>query len=218
MRKRTSKANRLKTIAAEQFRTLRTNIQFSSLGNEIKSIVITSSMPGEGKSIVTSNLAVTIANTGKKVIIVDCDLRKPTIHKKFSLPNLIGLTNILVQDRNKLETITAANYPNLFILTSGPIPPNPSELLGSNNMRELLNELINTYDIVLLDSPPVLYITDTQILSAIAQGTILVTAYGKSEKAAVLSAKENIQKVGGKILGVVINKMPIKKNDTYYEY
>lgn len=205
-------------MAAEQFRTLRTNIQFSSLGNKIKSIVITSSMPGEGKSIVTANLAVTMANAGKKVIIVDCDLRKPTIHKKFSLPNLIGLTNILVQDRNKHETITAANYPNLFILTSGPIPPNPSELLGSNNMRELLNELINTYDIVLLDSPPVLYITDTQILSAIAQGTILVTSYGKSEKAAVLSAKENIQKVGGKILGVVINKMPVKKNNTYYEY
>jgi capsular exopolysaccharide synthesis family protein len=207
-----------KAQVAEQFRTLRTNIRYSSLGNEIKSIVVTSSMPDEGKSTIISNLAVAMANAGKRVIIVDCDLRKPTIHKRFSISNSQGLTNILVQDKKKTEIMIVTDVPNLYIIPSGPIPPNPSELLGSMAMKDTLEELTRTFDMVLIDTPPVLNISDAQILSALSQGTIIVASYGKSEKKALLSAKENIEKVGGKILGVVINKIPEKHNDIYGNY
>jgi capsular exopolysaccharide synthesis family protein len=209
---------KLKSQVSEQFRTLRTNIRFSSLGNEIKSIVITSSLPGEGKSTIISNLAVAMAKSGKRVIIVDCDLRKPTIHKKFLQSNSQGLTNILVQDKKILEVINTTNVPNLYIIPSGPIPPNPSELIGSKNMKDILNELNKLFDVVLIDTPPVLYISDAQILSALSQGTIIVSSYGKSEKNQLLNAKENIEKVGGKILGVVINKIPEKYNGDYKNY
>jgi capsular exopolysaccharide synthesis family protein len=207
-----------KAQVAEQFRTLRTNIRYSSLGNEIKSIVVTSSMPDEGKSTIISNLAVAMANAGKRVIIVDCDLRKPTIHKRFSISNSQGLTNILVQDKKKTEIMIVTDIPNLYIIPSGPIPPNPSELLGSMAMKDTLEELTRIFDMVLIDTPPVLNISDAQILSALSQGTIIVASYGKSEKKALLNAKENIEKVGGKILGVVINKIPQKHNDSYGNY
>jgi capsular exopolysaccharide synthesis family protein len=207
-----------KAQVAEQFRTLRTNIRYSSLGNEIKSIVVTSSMPNEGKSTIISNLAVAMANAGKRVIIVDCDLRKPTIHKRFSISNSQGLTNILVQDKKKTEIMIVTDVPNLYIIPSGPIPPNPSELLGSMAMKDTLEELTRIFDMVLIDTPPVLNISDAQILSALSQGTIIVASYGKSEKKTLLNAKENIEKVGGKILGVVINKIPQKHNDSYGNY
>ena len=210
--------NNLKSQVAEQFRSLRTNIEFSFVGYEIKSIVVTSSLPGEGKSTIVSNLAVTMASSGKRVVIVDCDLRKPTIHKMFSMSNSKGLTNILVQNREIEESVITTNIPNLYVIPSGPLPPNPSELLGSKNMKEILNELTNSFDMVLIDTPPVLYISDAQILSALSQGTIIVISYGKSEKIALLNAKEKIEKVGGKILGVVINKIPDISNGSYSDY
>lgn len=218
MQKKTAAIKKLKSQISEQFRTLRTNIRFSSLGDEIKSIIVTSSLPGEGKSTVISNLALAMASSGKKVVIMDCDFRKPNIHKRFSLSNSKGLTNILVQDKKLEEIIIATDVTNLYVLTSGPIPPNPSELLGSNNMKTILNDLINIFDIVLIDTPPILTITDAQILSALSQGTIIVSSYGKTEKNELLSAKENIDKVGGKILGVVINKIPEKNNGQYGDY
>ncbi|MBU3110767.1 CpsD/CapB family tyrosine-protein kinase [Clostridium lacusfryxellense] len=209
---------KLKNQVAEQFRSLRTNIVFSFLGDEIKSIVVTSSLSGEGKSTIVSNLAVTLASSGKRVVIVDCDLRKPTIHKKFLLSNSKGLTNILIKDGKIEDILIASNVPNLFVLPSGPIPPNPSELLGSKNMKEILDELTNGFDIVLIDSPPVLYVSDAQILSVLSQGIIIVTSYGKSDKNALANAKEKIEKVGGKILGVVINGIPDIYNGRNYDY
>ena len=207
--------NNLKSQVAEQFRSLRTNIEFSFVGYEIKSIVVTSSLPGEGKSTIVSNLAVTMASSGKRVVIVDCDLRKPTIHKMFSMSNSKGLTNILVQNREIEESVITTNIPNLYVIPSGPLPPNPSELLGGKNMKEILNELTNSFDMVLIDTPPILYLSDAQILSALSEGIIIVTAYGKSEKNVLLSAKDKIEKVGGKILGVVINKIPDIYNSNY---
>ena len=212
------KGNSLKNQVAEQFRGLRTNIIFSSLGNEIKNIVVTSSLPGEGKSTIVSNLAVTMANSGKRVVIVDCDLRNPTIHKKFLLSNSKGLTNILIQDGKIEDIVITTNVPNLYVIPSGPLPQNPSELLSSKDMKEVLNELTNSFDMVLIDSPPVLYISDAQILSALSQGIIIVTSYGKSDKNALLSAKEKIEKVGGKILGVVINRIPDIYDSNYCDY
>lgn len=204
-----------KSMAAEAFRTLRTNIQYSSLDNALRSIVVTSTGSGEGKSTVVANLAITIAQSGKKVIIVDCDLRKPTIHKKVGVPNTEGLTNVLVQDKKIEECIVATKVSNLYALTSGPTPPNPAELLGSKKLKHILNELSKVFDMVILDAPPVIAVTDAQILSTIVEGVLLVSSYGHTEKLGLLKSKELLDKVGAKILGVVMNKVP-EKSDSYY--
>jgi capsular exopolysaccharide synthesis family protein len=206
-----------KSLAAEAYRTLRTNIQFSSLDEEIKTIAVTSTQPGEGKSTVISNLAITTAHSGKKVLLIDCDLRKPTIHKKFGVSNQEGLTNLLAKEKSLEEVIKTTNISNFYLLTSGPIPPNPAELLGSKKMKSLLKELDEIFDMVFIDSPPVLAVTDAQILASQCSGVIFVTGYGQSEKQAVVRAKELIDKVGGKILGVVINKIPAQTK-SYYTY
>lgn len=205
-----------KSAAAEAFRTLRTNIQFSSLDEELKTIVVTSTQPGEGKSTVISNLAVTMAQAGKKVLLMDCDLRKPTIHKNLGISNQDGLTSLLSKEKGLDEVIKASNIPNFYVLTSGPIPPNPAELLGSKKLRALIRELGEVFDLILLDAPPVLAVTDAQVLSTFCSGVVFVAGYGEAEKHAVVRAKELIDKVGGKILGVVINKVPSKSKSYYY--
>lgn len=204
-----------KSRAAEAYRTLRTNIQFSSLDENVKTIVVTSSGPGEGKSTVMSNLAVTMAQSGKRVLLLDCDLRKPTIHKKFGIPNSEGLTNILGQSKKIEECIYPTSIENLFVLTSGPTPPNPAELLGTKRMLALISNLKDTFDIILIDAPPVLAVTDAQILSTLSDGVLLLASYGHTEKAALMKAKELLNKVGSKILGVVFNKVP-EDSDRYY--
>jgi len=209
---------KLKAQIEEQFRTLRTNIKFSSAGGEINIIAITSCSPGEGKSTITSNLAAMMAKGGKKVVIVDCDLRKPTIHRKFSMSNFRGLTDILVQDKEIEDVVTDTRVSNLCVIPSGPLPPNPSELLGSKITKEVFKELSEEFDMVLIDTPPVLYVSDAQIISSIAQGTILVASYGKTEKKDLAAAKEIIEKAGGKILGVVINKIQNEYNEGYDYY
>ena len=209
-----------KSRSAEAFRTLRTNIQFSSLDNELESIVVTSSGSGEGKSTVMSNLAITMAESGKKIILVDCDLRKPSIHKKMGVTNSVGLTNILVQNVLKEDCIAVSPIKNLYILTSGPVPPNPAELLGTKKMRDFIEELKREFDMVLIDAPPVLAVTDAQILSTIADGVILVASYGEAQKNALVDAKQLIDKVGGKVIGIVFNKVPEAAsgyNGKYYE-
>jgi capsular exopolysaccharide synthesis family protein len=205
-----------KSHAAEAFRTLRTNIQFSSLDNEIKAIVVTSTQPGEGKSTVISNLAVTMAQSGKKVLLIDCDLRKPSVHKKLGMSNQDGLTSLLAKEKNLEEVVQPTNINNFYVLTSGPIPPNPAELLGSKRMKSFIVELQGYFDMILLDAPPVLAVTDAQILSTLCNGVMLVAEYGQAEKHAVIRAKEAIDKVGGKILGLVINKVPSNSKSYYY--
>jgi capsular exopolysaccharide synthesis family protein len=207
-----------KSRTAEAFRTLRTNIQFSSLDTEIKCIVVTSSGSGEGKSTVMSNLAITMAESGKKVILIDCDLRKPSIHKKLGVTNSIGLTNMLVQGVKKEECIFKTSVNNLFVLTSGPIPPNPAELLGTKKMLNLIENLKEEFELVLIDAPPVLAVTDAQILSTIADGVIFVASYGEAQKNALIDAKHLIDKVGGKIIGIVFNKVPENVHGYYGKY
>ncbi|OPJ61657.1 CpsD/CapB family tyrosine-protein kinase [Clostridium oryzae] len=206
-----------KSTAAEAFRTLRTNIQFSSFDEELDTIVITSTQPGEGKSTVATNLAVVMAHSGKKVLLMDCDLRKPTVHKKLGLSNKEGLSNLLSKEKKLDEVIKASDVENFYVLTTGPIPPNPSELLESNKFRNFLKEISSVFDIVLLDAPPVLAVTDAQILASFCNGVVFVAGYGQAEKKAIVRAKELIEKVSGKILGVVINKVPNTK-DSYYYY
>jgi protein-tyrosine kinase len=166
---------------SEQYRTIRTNIQFSSVDESIQSLLITSSGPGEGKSTTVANLAIVFAQQGKKVLLIDADLRKPTVHYTFQLNNHIGLTNVLTKQSTIDFSVNKTDIENLFVMSSGPIPPNPAELLGSKAMDEFLEVSLQQFDMVIFDTPPVLAVTDAQILANKCNGTILVVNSGKTE-------------------------------------
>ena len=162
-----------KSISAEAYRTLRTNIQYSAFDKKIKSIVLTSSEPGEGKSTTAGNIAISFAQANKKTIMIDCDLRKPSLHRKFKISNMIGLSDILI-GKEKIDDALHEYSEYLDILPSGKLPPNPSEMLGSNAMERLIRELEQRYDILILDTAPLQAVTDAQILSTKVDGTILI--------------------------------------------
>lgn len=212
-----------KSPTSEAYRTLRTNIQFSSIDKEIKTIAITSSTPSEGKSTIASNLAYIMGQGDKKVLLIDCDMRKPSLHKVFKIGNYNGLTNVLMGDK-PLEDIVYKNnsLTNLSILTSGPIPPNPAELLGSKRMRKFLKEVNHEYDIIILDTPPVGLVTDSAVLSTMVDGVILVAAVGHADIGIVKGAKQLLDKVDANIIGVILNKVPVKGryyyNQNYLQY
>jgi capsular exopolysaccharide synthesis family protein len=204
-----------KSPTAEAYRTLRTNLQFSSVDKDIKSIVVTSSGASEGKSTTASNIAASFVQMGKKVIILDCDFRKPRIHKIFGISNRSGMTNIISEKTTPSDYVT--KFDNLYVLPSGPIPPNPSEMLGSERMKSIIKELEDQYDYVIIDSPPISFVTDAALLSSFADGTILVVASGQTDTRSAASAKEALEKVEANILGVVLTKIPLKGNG-YYKY
>ncbi|AAK80980.1 capsular exopolysaccharide synthesis family protein [Clostridium acetobutylicum] len=205
-----------KSPVAESYRTLRSNIQFSSFDEEIRVILVTSSGPGEGKSTTAANLALAMAETGNQVLIVDCDLRKPSIHKKFKLSNSSGLSNIIA-GQAKFED--SAHYFNkkLCVLTSGKIPPNPAEMLASHKMKEFLNESKGVFKYIILDTPPIIAVTDPQILSTMVDGVILVVSSGVAEIEAAKRAKELLENVNANILGTVLNKVKVGSRG-YYSY
>lgn len=206
------------SVVAEQFRTIRTNIQFSMVDNDLKSLSITSAGPGAGKSTISANLAVSFANEGKKVLLVDTDMRKPTVHKTFRLPNHDGLTTLLTDKTAVLSSIIhRLETENLFVLTSGVIPPNPAELLGSNRMIQLKKELEDLFDLVIFDLPPVIAVTDAQIMASKTDGTIFVINKGGADKEMVLKSKELLDKVQANVLGAVFNRVETKNNH-YYAY
>nr|WP_066451302.1 CpsD/CapB family tyrosine-protein kinase [Cytobacillus gottheilii] len=207
-----------KSPIAEQYRTIRTNIQFSAIDEEIRTILVTSSGPGEGKSTTVANLAVVFAQQGKRVLLVDADLRKPTVHYTFNTLNTTGLTNVLTNQMSLMEAVKANDEKNLYILPCGPIPPNPSELLGSKAMTRVIAEALNEFDIILFDTPPVLAVTDAQILANKCEGTIIVVGSGKTEKEQLLKSKELLTAAQAKILGVVLNNKKMKDTDNYYYY
>nr|WP_090856949.1 CpsD/CapB family tyrosine-protein kinase [Litchfieldia salsa] len=207
-----------KSPIAEQFRTIRTNIEFSSVDHEMKKIMVTSSGPAEGKSTTTNNLAVVFAQQGKRVLLVDADLRKPTAHYSFRLENHTGLSNVLTRQSTFDRAVRETEQENLFVLTSGPVPPNPSELLGSKRMAELLEEITEIFDIVIFDTPPVLAVTDAQILANKCDGVVLVTSSGRTENEAALKAKELIESAKGKLIGAILNNKKAKDSQYYYYY
>ncbi|AIY84189.1 capsular exopolysaccharide family domain protein [Clostridium baratii str. Sullivan] len=206
-----------KSVEAESYRILRTNIMYSSFDKKIKRILVTSSEPGEGKSTTSGNLSLAFAQDEKKVILIDCDLRKPSLHKKFRISNNRGLSDVII-DRDKLNKCIQKRTEYLDILTSGKIPPNPSEMLGSQAMTSLLDELSNIYDVIILDSPPVLAVTDAQILSTKVDGTVLVVRAEKTKKDTVLATKGVLDKVNANILGTVLNAGDKNKDNYYYYY
>jgi capsular exopolysaccharide synthesis family protein len=202
---------------SEQFKTIRTNIQFSSdLG--IRTIVVTSSGPGEGKSTTVANLAVVFAQQGKKTLLLDCDMRKPTVHYTFHVENQRGLTSYLTK-RNELDQcIQETEVENLSIMTTGPIPPNPAELLSSQTMKDMLNKALEDFDMILIDTPPVLAVTDAQILANQCDGTILVIKSGETPIDAAIKSKELLLAANGKLLGTVLNNKKIQDSHYYYYY
>ena len=203
---------------SEQYRTIRTNIQFSAVDQEIKTLMVTSAGPGEGKSTTVANLAIVFAQQGKKVLLIDADLRKPTIHYTFRQENHTGLTNVLTKQAKIEKAVQKTDIENLYTLTSGPIPPNPAELLGAKTMDEFLETASEQFDLVLFDTPPVLAVTDAQVLSNKCNGAIMVVYSGKTETDAAIKAKELLVAAKAKLLGVVLNHKKQKDSQYYYYY
>ncbi|OPJ59162.1 CpsD/CapB family tyrosine-protein kinase [Clostridium chromiireducens] len=205
-----------KSVDAEAFRTLRTNIQYSSFDKEIRTIAVTSSEMAEGKSTVAGNIAISFAQGEKKVILVDCDLRKPSVHKNFRTSNLVGVSEVLLGKVSLDEAVQKHNN-NFNYLTSGKIPPNPSEMLGSAAMTNLIERLKDEYDLIVLDTAPLRAVTDAQILSTKVDGTILVVRAGKTKKDVVIEAKNLLDKVGANVIGSVLNAVENTRGK-YYAY
>jgi len=208
-----------KSTRAEAFRQLRTNIQFIEAAEGRKSITVTSSISSEGKSSTIANLAIAMADTGAKVLLIDCDFRKPKMHKYFSIEGAVGMTNLLIGQVSASDVIQRWGKKNLDLLPAGQVPPNPSELLGSEAMKQFLANAEQIYDVVLIDSPPLLPVTDAAILSKMTGGVVLVVAVGRTTKPQLSAALGNIEAIGGRLLGFVMNKIPTKGVDAYrYRY
>lgn len=211
-------AHNPKSPVSEQFRTIRTNIQFASIDKEMKTIMVTSTGPGEGKSTTAANLSVVFAQQGRNVLLVDADLRKPTVHYTFNLTNTFGFTSVLTRQIPLDEAIAETNISGLSLLPSGPVPPNPSELLGSVAMETFIKMVGEQFDVVIFDTPPALAVTDAQILSNKCDGTILVVSSGKTETEAAIKAKELLVASKGKIIGAVLNNKKLSDTNYYYYY
>lgn len=223
-----------KSPISEAYRTIRTNIEFSSIDTEVRKMLVTSSGPGEGKSTTASNLAIAFAQSGKRTLLIDGDLRKPTVFKLFSLSNRIGLSNVIVDGVNILNASTAQidglgldevihHYnEKLDILTSGTIPPNPSEIVGSNKMRIFIEAMAKKYDRIIIDAPPINAVTDAQLLSTMVDGVLFVVGSEITHIDGAKRAMELLKHVNAKVLGVILTRVKKGNNKNgfngYYNY
>ena len=201
--------------AAEAYRTLRTNIQFSSLDRDLRTLLVTSPGPDEGKSTVLANLAITIAESGRRVIAADCDLRRPSLHRLFGLQEAPGLTTMILEAAAE-PPLQATAVPHLRLLASGPLPPNPAELLASERMAGVIGRLAAHADLVLFDSPPIAAVSDAAVLAARVDGVLLVVDAGRTRRDTARQAKEQLARVGAHLLGVVLNN--VKPERGLYDY
>ena len=208
-----------KSVISEQYREIRTNIEYSNVDQNTKTILVTSSDKNEGKTTTVSNLAVSFANLNKKILLIDCDLRNPSIHKMFRLNNIYGLTDILAKDRAVDKCIQETELENLYVLTAGAIPPNPAEILSSEKMKNLIEDLKNIYDYIFIDTPPIGLVTDAGVLSSFIDGVVLVVKSESVEKKYLEETKKKLDAVDARILGAILNSYKSEQKDyNYYSY
>jgi non-specific protein-tyrosine kinase len=202
--------------AAEAYRTLRTNIQFSSLDMPLRTLLVTSTAPDEGKSTTLANLAVTIAQAEQRVILVDCDLHRPGLHALFNLSNEQGLTNAILNQEDAALPVQPTPVAGLSLLASGPLPPRPADLLGSRRMEAVIERLKSEADMILFDTPPVTAVTDAAVLATRLDGVLLVLQAGKTRRDRAREARRLLEKVKANIIGVVLNNARLETGYGYY--
>jgi polysaccharide biosynthesis transport protein len=204
--------------AAEAFRTLRTNIDFAAVDTPIQTLLVASAAGGEGKTTIAANLAVVFAQAGRRTVLVDGDLRKPGVHELFVIENDVGLTTLLVDDSVAIDAVyhEVADEPNLLVVPTGAIPPNPAELLGSQRMRNALDRIKKQFDLVILDSPPLRAVTDAAVLAAMADATVMVVHARHTRRASVLAGHDALVKVGARVIGVSLNLVPRRPDTERY--
>ncbi|KYG59286.1 CpsD/CapB family tyrosine-protein kinase [Planococcus maritimus] len=205
------------SVISEQYRTIRTTINFSLPGNEMKTLLFTSASKEEGKSTTSANMAIVFAESGKKVLLVDADMRKPTLHHTFHLNNHMGLSNLLIGKGELEQSVRDSGIQGLELLTSGQIPHNPAELLDSPMLDRLIEKMKERYDLIIFDSPPILSVSDSKIMANKCDGTVLVVNTGKTEKQSAIKARDSLTTSKAYIVGVVMNNYKLSK-DHYYSY
>lgn len=210
--------NDLKNPATEAYRVIRTSIQFAQAGKELKTLALTSCTPNEGKSTTIANLAVVLTQAGKSVLLIDCDMRNPSVHKNFNLSNKVGLSSCISMGTAISDAVQKTSIEGLYALTGGVIPPNPSELLGSEQMKNVLQRAKEQYDYVLIDTPPVMPVTDALIVGRFVDGMILVIASAEVKVEMARDVKKQLQQAGANILGVVLNKVRSEHHGYGYGY
>lgn len=207
------------SVAAEAYRILRTNLQFAGVDRALRTLMISSPAPSEGKSLTVSNLGAAFAQTGQRVILVDADLHRPRLHRVFDLRNNVGLTTALLETQPTAEgLLQETSVPGLQVLTSGPLPPNPAELLGSARMRELMQALLASADIVIFDTPPVTALSDAAIMGSQVDGVLMVIGAGTTRREVARRALSALERVNAHVIGALLNRMPVQSGGYYYYY
>ena len=207
-----------KSPASEAYRSLRTNIAFAGLDERCRTIVVTSATAGEGKTTTVANFATVAAQGGARVCVIDSDLRRPSLHRMFGIANGEGLSNALVQGSSLAKVARPTRIPNLAVLTSGPLPPNPAELVASKRMHDFIEEGLQDFDLILCDTPPVISVSDGVSLAAQCDGVILVVRVGTVPRDVIRRAARQIEAVKGRILGVLLNSVNFRRDGYYYDY
>jgi capsular exopolysaccharide synthesis family protein len=200
---------------AEEYRGLRTNLVFTNVGGKGQCVVISSANPSDGKSTTAANLAITLADSARRVVLIDCDFRRPALARYMRVEGGVGLSDILVGRAQPVDVLQRWGNENLYVLPTGHTPPNPSELLGSDLMQDLVAFLLKSFDYVLIDSPPLLVATDATVLSRVADGVVLVASYDTTRRHALAAAVNSLNMVGGRLLGTILTKVPAKKVGPY---
>lgn len=201
--------------ASEAYRTLRTNLSFYSLDEPIRTLVVTSPTPNDGKSVTVANLAITMAQSGRRTVLVDCDLRRPSLHSLFGVENEAGLTTMIL-DENEPAPLVPTGVDNLWLLPSGPLPPNPADLLGSRQVDRVIAGLLEQADLVLLDAPPVVGFTDAAVLGARVDGVLLVLRSGQTRRELAERAKAQLERANARIIGATLTDAPGESNVSDY--
>jgi len=209
---------RSRSTISESLRSIRTNVLFRTGNQPSRTLLVTSAVPREGKSFMSANLSAVIAMAGSRVILIDADLRRPSIHRLFEISDEFGLSEVLMGTRRLEAAIQESHVPGLDVISAGPIPPNPSELLGNHIMREILDELAETYDIIIIDSPPATAVVDPMILSPLTDGVMLVVEANQTRKPVVMQAITRLRHVQSNIIGGIVNKLDVRKSGYGYYY